>query len=143
MRGVASVVLALAATCAGAIDNPDAPDRVAAFEQRAQPYEQQLGATDGGTRAARQGARVGQFLDAELNRAYRSLLSRLEGPARAALVESQRDWLRFRDAEFRFIEKQWTADRSGTSARLSVAVYRTALVKQRVRQLLQYSAEYP
>ncbi|MDQ2779060.1 MAG: lysozyme inhibitor LprI family protein [Pseudomonadota bacterium] len=105
MRRVALSALALAAACAGAIDNPDAPDRVGAFERRALPYERQLGDIDGGTRAAHERARYSQFLDAELNGAYRSLLLRLEGPARAALVESQRSWLRFRDAEFRFIDQ--------------------------------------
>ena len=142
-RVAAAFVLAIAATGVAAIDNPDAPDRVAAFERRAQPYEQHLAATDGGSQAAREGVAYAQFLNDELNTAYKLLLSRLPGLSRVALVDSQRRWLGFRDAEFRFIEQQWTRERNGSSASLSVAGYRNSLVKERVRQLLQYGAEYP
>lgn len=135
--------LALAATGAGAIDNPDAPDRIATFEARVQPYEQRLGETDGGSRATQEGVAYARFLDTELNRAYQFLLTHLDARARAELIASQRIWLRFRDAEFAFIDQQWTAERNGSSAALSVADYRTALVKNRVYQLLQYGAEFP
>ena len=130
-------------TAALAIDNPDAPDRVAAFERRAEPYEQQLAATDGGNAAVRAGAAYATFLDAELNAAYRRLLSQLNGPQRQALVESQRQWLRFRDAEQAFIQRHWTAESHGSSASLSVAGYRNAMVKDRVLRLLRYASERP
>jgi uncharacterized protein YecT (DUF1311 family) len=142
-RALAALLLAGLAATAQAIDNPDAPDRVAAFASRAAPLEQQLAATDGGSAAVRAGQAYADFLDAELNTAYQALLARLQPPARAALVESQRRWLRFRDGEQAFIGQQWTAARNGSSASLSVAGYRNALVRQRVVQLLQYSAEYP
>ena len=127
---------------AWAIDNPDAPDRVAAFEQRARPYAQALAATDGGSAAVQTGQAYAQFLDAELNNAYRALLGHLEPPARAALVAAQRRWLHYRDAEQAFIDRQWTRARVGSSASLSAAGYRNALVRARVLQLLRYSAEY-
>lgn len=126
-----------------ALDNPDAPDRVGAFERRAAPFEKELAATDGGSAAARAGHAYATFLDGELNAAYNALLPKLESPAREALIESQRRWLRFRDAEYKFIARQWTRARSGTSASLSVAGYRNALVKERVVELLRYAAEYP
>jgi uncharacterized protein YecT (DUF1311 family) len=142
-RALAALLLAGLAAAAQAIDNPDAPDRVAAFAGRAAPLEQQLAATDGGSAAVRAGRAYADFLDAELNTAYQALLARLQPPARTALVESQRRWLRFRDSEQAFIGQQWTAERHGSSASLSVAGYGNALVRQRVVQLLQYSAEYP
>lgn len=135
-------VLATALSPAVAIDNPDAPDRVAAFEQRAAPFEQALAATDGGSAAAEAGRAYAEFLDAELNSAYRALLALLQEPARGALVAAQRRWLQHRDAEQAFIAQQWTRERVGSSASLSSAGYRSALVRARVLQLLRYSAEY-
>lgn len=138
----AMLVLWLLAASAFAIDNPDAPDRVAAFETRAAGFERDLAATDGASASTRAGLAYAKFLDAELNAAFRALQSRLTAPAREALIESQRRWLRFRDAEQRFIEQQWTRERSGSSASLSQFGYRNAVTKQRVLQLLLYLAEY-
>lgn len=139
----AALLLVGLTSAAQAVDNPEAPDRLAAFAKRAEPFEQQLQATDGGSAARRAGQAYAAFLDAELNSTYTGLLARLTSPARAALVESQRRWLRFRDSEQAFIDQHWTADRNGSSASLSVAGYRAMLVRQRVEQLLRYSAEYP
>ena len=143
LRAAAAFVFVGLAASVGAIDNPDAPDRVAAFKRRAAPFEKQLAATDGGRAATRAGRAYAAFLDAELNTAYSALLSNVERSTRAALVESQRHWLRFRDAEYGLIARHWTRERSGSSASLSVAGYRNALVKERVVQLLRYAAEYP
>lgn len=142
LRAAAAFVFVSMAASVGAIDNPDAPDRVGAFERRAAPFERQLAATDGGSAAMRAGRAYASFLDVELNAAYRMLLAHLENPAREALVESQRRWLHFRSAEFRFITRHWTRERNGSSASLSVAGYRNALTKERVVQLLRYAAEY-
>jgi uncharacterized protein YecT (DUF1311 family) len=142
LRAAVALVLLTVAASVGAIDNPDAPDRVGTFERRAAPLEQQLAATDGGSAAVRAGQAYNSFLDAELNTAYRMLLANLQSPAREALVESQRQWLHFRNAEFRFIARHWTRERSGSSASLSAAAYRNALTKERVVQLLRYAAEY-
>lgn len=106
------------------------------------PFEAQLAATDGGSAATRAGQAYAAFLDTELNIAYIALLAKLTGPARRALVESQRRWLSFRASEDRFIVQHWTPERMASSASLSVAGYRNALVKERVLQLLRYTAEY-
>lgn len=146
LRGlmVAAAVAAWAAatSSAWAIDNPDAPDRIADFTQRAAPFEQRLGATDGGSRAAAEGEAYARFLDAELNRTYQALLAQLDSGPRKALVESQRRWLAFRDAELVFMARQWTRERSGSSATLSLAGHRAALLRARVLSLLAYQAEY-
>lgn len=143
LRGVvATLVLLGSVTAVHAIDNPEAPDRVGEFESRAQSYERNLSAADGGSAAVREGQAYARFLNAELDAAYATLLSRLYGPAREEFVQSQRRWLRFRDAEYRFIEQHWTRERNGTSFSLSIADHRNALVKDRVRQILRYAAEY-
>lgn len=123
------------------IDDPDLPDQAQRFEQRAQPYEDALGATDGGSAAARAGQRYAKFLDAELDKALRFLRGHLPPAEWAALQRSQQRWLAYRESEQRFIEQRWTQDRFGTSASLSASGHRTALTKARVIALWRYAAD--
>ena len=139
----AALALLLVCVQASAIDNPEAPDRMASFEGRASPFEQALAETDGGTPARRAGADYARILEAEMNTTYRRLLARLRPEARAALAKSQLAWHRFRAVESAFIDSQWTLQSHGSSAQLSIAQFQTALTKQRVVQLLRYEAEYP
>ena len=132
----------LAAGFARAIDNPDAPDRKAEFLARAQPYEERLAAQSGGPALASASAAYARFLDAELDRDYQQLLGQLGDEARHALARSQREWLRFLDAETRFIDRNWTQRNFGSSSVLSRADFRSALVKQRVLILLAYLQNY-
>lgn len=126
-----------------AIDNPDAPDRTGQFLARAQPLEAQVSDASGGIALARATGAYAKFLDAELNRAYTQLLAKLDEPARRALVQSQRQWLLFRDAELHFIGSNWTPENFGSSSALSRGGYAAALVKQRVVTLLGYLQNYP
>ena len=138
-----AVLLAIAAwPPASAIDNPDAPDRTAAFLARAQVLEAQVLQTAGGPAQGEAAAAYAVFLERELNVAYRLLLARLAGAHRQALLRSQRQWLAFRDAEYGFIDGNWTASNFGSSSAISRAGYRAALVKQRVLNLLDYLRNY-
>jgi len=141
LPGLAAGLLVLAP--AWAIDNPDAPDLAAAFELRAQPFEARLSEAAGGPGLAQAADAYAAFLETELNRAYQSLLPHLAQAARAKLHQSQRHWLRFRDAEAVFIDGNWVAQDFGNSAALSRADYRAGLVKQRVLSLLAYRQNYP
>ena len=136
-------LVGLLALPARAIDNPDAPDRVAAFAARCRPFEARF--EEGARTTADIGAAYAayeRFLDHELNRAYADLRARLDGAARDALARSQRRWLQYRDAEFAFIARNWTRRNFGSSAAVSGAGYRSALVKARVLALLQYLQNY-
>jgi len=126
-----------------AIDNPDAPDRSSAFLARAQPFEARLAGTTGGAAAAQAGAAYAAFLEIELNQAYQQLLPQLGTEARRVLVQSQRQWLLFRDAETRFITRNWTPQDFGSSSTLSRANYSTTLTRHRVLTLLEYLQNYP
>ena len=141
LAGLVAWLLALAP--AWAIDNPDSPDLLVAFQLRAQPFEARLSESAGGPGQAQSARAYAVFMEAELNQAYRSLLPHLDKPARAALQLSQRQWLRFRDAEQVFIDGNWVAQDFGSSAALSRADYRAGLVKQRVLSLLAYRQNYP
>jgi uncharacterized protein YecT (DUF1311 family) len=128
---------------AAALDNPDAPDLVAEFLVRSAPYEERAAMQGGGGRDAALAYRAClSFLDAELNRAYRLLMSKLDSQQQYALINAQQQWLAFRDAVFQFIGANWTRDRFGSSATLSVGDYRCTLTKQRVIQLLLYAKNY-
>ena len=133
-----ALALALALPPCWAIDNPDAPDLLAAFQAHAQPLEARRSETAGGPGQAAAARAYAAFLEAELNQAYQALLPQLARPARAALVLSQRQWLRFRDAEGAFIDGHWVAPDFGSSAALSRADHRAELVRQRVWSLLAY-----
>jgi uncharacterized protein YecT (DUF1311 family) len=129
---------------AHAIDNPDTPDRSAAFLARAQPYEDRLSQASRTSDIAAAASAYAEFLDAELNTAYQDLLARVaDSSTRRALMQSQREWLQFRDAELRFVDRNWTPKNFGSSYVLSRAGYRHQLIKQRVSTLLAYLQNYP
>lgn len=129
--------------CAWGIDNPDVPDLVADFHARARPLEDRWSAAAGGPGEGPASQAYLQFLDQELNQAYRALMTRLPAASRRALVRSQQHWLAYRDAEVRFIDANWTAGSFGTSASISRADYQASLVRQRVLTLLSYLKNYP
>ena len=143
LAGLVAWLLALALAPAWAIDNPDAPDLVAAFQSRAQPFEARLSETTGGPGLPQAARAYAIFMETALNQAYQSLLPKLGKPAYAVLQLSQRQWLRFRDAEEVFIDGNWVAQDFGSSAALSRADYRAGLVKQRVLSLLACRQNYP
>jgi uncharacterized protein YecT (DUF1311 family) len=118
-----------------AIDNPDAPDLLGEFRSQSALYEQRVDEAAGGNASGELGAQAA-FLDAELNRAYRTLMARLPEPQKKALRESQRVWLRHRDAEAAFTAQLWTREDFGTSANLSRGQHQARLVRDRVEMLL-------
>lgn len=133
------LLAAYSASFVQALDHPDAPDYVAAFEQRAQPFAAAVHeARDAGASAA-----YSAFLDRELNLAYRELLARVDAEARPQLQASQRAWLAFYEAEVAFIGGNWTPGNFGSSSAISRADYRADLVKARILTLLNYLKNYP
>lgn len=126
-----------------ALDNPDAPDYVGDFMQRAQVYElntQQAAHTSQDYIAAY--AAYEKFLDRELNAAYAQLLAQLNDKGQQNLRESQRKWLKYRNTEFSFIAQNWTKENFGSSSVISRGDYRAKLIKDRVETLFQYLKNY-
>lgn len=126
-----------------AIDNPDAPDYLGDFANRAQTYEQDIQQTAYRSQdyiAAY--AAYENFLDQELNNTYQQLMAHLNADAQQALKDSQHKWLAYRDAEFDFIAGNWTAKNFGSASVISRGDYRTQLVKDRVIRLLHYLKNY-
>ncbi len=134
-----ALLAAYSARFVQALDHPDAPDYVAAFEQRAQPFADAVHETTDTDATAAYSA----FLDCELNLAYRELLARVDAEARPKLQASQRAWLAFYEAELAFIAGNWTPRNFGSSSALSRADYRADLVRARILTLLNYLKNYP
>lgn len=135
-------LLAHGPLCA-AIDNPDAPDILAAFEARSKKFE--LGIQEQAQNQAEitnAYARYSTFLDQELNQTYAALSKQLNESGKQALLRSQRLWIQFRDAEYGFIENNWTVANFGSSSTISRNAYRTTLLKNRVIELLHYLKNY-
>ena len=128
---------------AHAIDNPDAPDYVGDFMQRAQRHELNIQQTTQTTQSYITAyAAYEKFLDQELNAAYAQLMTQLNDKAQQNLRASQRKWLKYRNAEFSFITQNWTRENFGSSSVISRGDYRTRLIKNRVVTLLQYLKNY-
>ena len=134
--------LALSGSAAWALDNPDAPDRVAAFSQRMQPLQDAFATQTTQQGLAAAGAAYAKALDAELNRSYQQLLGRLDASAAEKLRISQRAWLAHIKAETAFIDANWTPAHFGSSSALSRIDYRNTLVRERVVVLLRYLQNY-
>jgi uncharacterized protein YecT (DUF1311 family) len=142
-RLMASVAIGFIAAPALGIDDPDAPDLMAAFEQRAVPYEARISQEARTTQEIAQAyAEYQRFLDAELTKAYRELATKLAPAPRVMLIQSQRRWLAYRDAGFHFIDDNWTQAQFGTSATMSRGAYRCSIVKGRITELIQYLKNY-
>ena len=125
------------------LDNPDAPDYVGDFMQRAQMYQLNIQQTTHTTQSYITAYAANEkFLDQELDAAYAQLMAQLNDKAQQNIRDSQRQWLKYRNAEFNFIAQNWTMESFGSSSVISRGDYRTRLIKDRVVRLFQYLKNY-
>ena len=136
---IALVTLLVFSRVSIAVDNPDAPDYVGEFEKRIAPFEKYINEKAKTTLDYSQGyKKLEEALDKELNTAYKLLISKLNSKEKEQLKESQKQWLKFRDSEFKWISANWTNTKYGSSSVISAGAYRTTIIRERVIQLLQY-----
>ena len=134
-----TIMLTLCCNLAFALDNPDAPDYVRDFQEKAKKYEQAVSDnSDNNRQLSLAIANYQQFLDEEMNQAYRSVLGKLDGKQKLKLEASQKAWIQYRDTEADFIIETWTPAKFGSSSLLSKSAYRAAIVRGRIEQLLDY-----
>ena len=74
--------------------------------------------------------------DAELNRVYKKLYSELHSAGKSRLQASQRAWITFRDAEFKFLDAVY-GKLDGTMYLPMRVASRVELVKRRAQELEQ------
>ncbi len=95
---------------------------------------------DQSTRGMREAMnRAEAMWDKEMNRAYQQLMRTLPTAQQAALQQSQRNWIKFRDTERQAIGSI-VLSQEGTMHHLTAAHMGVELVRQRTLQLLAYEA---
>ena len=142
---VQSILLVVASLInpACAIDNPDAPNYIGDLELREQVYLTAIDKPGNGSRDYLIAYDDYQnFLDKELNQAYNLLKEKLPEARKQELKASQRQWIKYRDAEFELINNNWTRESFGSSSGISRGSYRCKVIKNRVLQLLHYVINY-
>ncbi len=137
------LTLSLLINPAFAIDNPDAPDYIGELKIREQFFLNKINNPNNGTRdylIAYDDYQI--FLDKELNKAYQLIKSKLPAEQQKSLLNSQRNWIKFRDTEFELIKNTWTRQSFGSSSGISRGSYRSTIIRNRVLQLLDYAKSY-
>ena len=85
---------------------------------------------------------AGEKWDAELNKYYKIVMGKLDAAGQAKLKESQRAWLKFRDAELSAAEAVTDVFESGgTMQRLDLNDRRMSLIRARTIDLMEYSRQ--
>lgn len=126
-----------------AIDNPDSKDLITDFKEREKVYLKAIENPANGTRdTIRAYHEYKIFLDKELNKTYSILKTKLPADRQKELKISQRNWIKFRDAEFKLINNNWNRSDFGTSFAISRGDYSSAIIKNRLMQLFHYASNY-
>ncbi|WDF46914.1 DUF1311 domain-containing protein [Chryseobacterium sp. KACC 21268] len=80
--------------------------------------------------------------DKELNKSYLSLSQKLSKTGKSELVEAQRNWMKFRDSEFKLIDKYYIGVKKGTLFYVIAENKKLEIVKERVLQLKDYDEQF-
>ena len=80
--------------------------------------------------------------DKELNKTYLSLSQKLTKIEKKELVEAQRNWILFRDSEFKLIEKYYFDVKQGTMFYVIAENKKLEIVKERAIQLKEYNEQF-
>lgn len=83
-----------------------------------------------------------QSWDKELNKCYISLSQKLSKTAKKELLEAQRNWILFRDSEFKLISKYYFEVKKGTIFQVIAENKRLEIIKTRALQLKEYDAQF-
>jgi uncharacterized protein YecT (DUF1311 family) len=138
MKYILLILLSLSQLSHG-VDNPEAPNFVAEFESRIKLKENYIEKTAQTTIEYIEGyGEIYSALDKELNNAYGNLIKKLSDHEKGLLKKSQRQWIKYRDAEFDFIADTITRAKFGSSSVMTVGSRRNAVLKARVIQLYRY-----
>ncbi|KFC23203.1 lysozyme inhibitor LprI family protein [Epilithonimonas lactis] len=80
--------------------------------------------------------------DKELNKSYLSLSQKLSKTGKSELVEAQRNWMKFRDSEFKLIDKYYFGVKKGTLFYVIAENKKLEIVKERALQLKEYDEQF-
>ena len=80
--------------------------------------------------------------DKELNRSYLSLSQKLGKTSKQELVTAQRNWILFRDSEFKLINKYYFDIKKGTIFYVISENKKLEIIKERALQLKEYDDHF-
>ncbi|MBV6881847.1 lysozyme inhibitor LprI family protein [Epilithonimonas ginsengisoli] len=80
--------------------------------------------------------------DKELNKSYLSLSQKLTKTGKKELVEAQRNWISFRDFEFKLIDKYYFDVKKGTLFYVIAENKKLEIVKERALQIKEYEEQF-
>ena len=80
--------------------------------------------------------------DKELNKSYISLSQKLTKNGKKELVEAQRNWILFRDSEFKLIDKYYFDIKKGTLFYVIAENKKLEIVKERALQIKEYDEQF-
>ncbi len=80
--------------------------------------------------------------DKELNKSYISLSQKLSKNGKKELVEAQRNWILFRDSEFKLIDKYYFDVKKGTLFYVIAENKKLEIVKERALQIIDYDYQF-
>ena len=80
--------------------------------------------------------------DKELNKAYLSLSQKLSKTGKKELVEAQRNWILFRDSEFKLIDKYYFDVKKGTLFYVIAENRKLEIVKERALGIKEYDDKF-
>jgi len=83
-----------------------------------------------------------QSWDKELNKHYLSLRKKLATSGKKELLEAQRNWIAFRDSEFKLINQYYFEVKKGTLFQVMAENKRLEIIKARALQLKAYDAQF-
>lgn len=82
--------------------------------------------------------RAAEAWDKELNKYYKLYLSKLNEEGKAVLKEAQREWIVYRDKEYRLIDSHYLSRLQGTMWHPVAASEKMEIVKERALKLKGY-----
>lgn len=80
--------------------------------------------------------------DKELNKSYISLSQKLSKNEKKELIEAQRNWILFRDSEFKLIDKYYFDVKKGTLFYVIAENKKLEIVKERALQIIDYDYQF-
>ena len=80
--------------------------------------------------------------DKELNKSYLSLSQKLSKTGKSELIEAQRNWMKFRDSEFKLIDKYYFGVKKGTLFYVIAENKKLEIVKERALKLKEYDEQF-
>jgi len=83
-----------------------------------------------------------QSWDKVLNKHYLSLSKKLSTTGKKELLETQRNWILFRDSEFKLINKYYFEVKKGTIFQVIAENKKLEIIKERALQLKEFDEQF-